>query len=62
MTDVNYIVGRERQRELLRQAEMEREANAYLRNNKRYPTAIERMGRGLARFGSQLVAIANEKN
>lgn len=34
MTDVNYYVGRERIRDLMREAENEREAKQHIRNNR----------------------------
>lgn len=62
MYDIIYSMGRERQKDLLREAAIEREANSAIRNNRRNNKPLARVGRGLTRIGNQLIELSGEKN
>lgn len=62
MNDVNYLMGRQRQADLIREAEHEREVRQALRTNKRANPTLNWMGQRFIGLGQHLVSLSGEKN
>jgi len=60
MTDTHFLAGIERHKDLMREAEREREARMVMREEKRNNKTVAWMGHRLTNLGNHLIDISGE--